>query len=120
MEKQKIQLTQEKETLLVPLYSKAVGSQGPHSIIVDPKADEILRHIEYDFGELQVPRQTLITLAMRAKKLTVHVAFEFPRGAEEMGGAVAFEYKQFSISINPPLRTTSYYNLPGIARFVRL
>ena len=41
MEKQKIRLTQEKETLLVPLYSKAVESQGPHPIIVDPKAGEI-------------------------------------------------------------------------------
>ena len=73
MEKQKIRLTQEKETLLVPLYSKAVESQGPHPIIVDPKAGEILERIEYDFEELRVPRQTLITLAMRAKRLDSYV-----------------------------------------------
>lgn len=73
MEKQKIRLTREKETLLVPLYSKAVESQGPHPIIVDPKAEEILQRIEYDFDELRVPRQTLITLAMRAKKLDSYV-----------------------------------------------
>lgn len=73
MEKQKIRLTQEKETLLVPLYSKAVESQGLHPIIVDPKAEEILQRIEYDFEELRVPRQTLITLAMRAKKLDSYV-----------------------------------------------
>jgi len=69
MEKQKIKLTQEKETLLVPLLGKAMESGKEHPILVDPKAEEILGQVEYDFKELDVPRQTLITLAMRAKKL---------------------------------------------------
>ncbi len=69
MGKQKIKLTQEKETLLVPLYSKALESHRPNPIIADPKAEEILNGIEYDFQQLHVPKQTLITLAMRAKKL---------------------------------------------------
>ncbi len=73
VEKQKIRLTEEKETLLVPLFSKAAGSQRAHPILVDPKAEEILRHIEYDFEDLRIPRQTLITLAMRAKKLDSYV-----------------------------------------------
>jgi O-methyltransferase involved in polyketide biosynthesis len=67
--KQKIRLTEEKETLLVPLFSKAVESQRPYPILLDPKAEEILQHIDYDFDQLEVPRQTLFTLAMRAKKL---------------------------------------------------
>ncbi|MDH7577856.1 MAG: class I SAM-dependent methyltransferase [Bacillota bacterium] len=69
MEKQKIRLTQEKETLLIPLYSKAIESRRVRPIIIDPKAEEILRNIDYDFRELQIPRQSLVTLAMRAKKL---------------------------------------------------
>jgi O-methyltransferase involved in polyketide biosynthesis len=69
VERQKIRLTREKETLLVPLYSKAVESKRRHPIIVDVKAEEILGGIDYDFRELHVPRQTLVTLAMRAKKL---------------------------------------------------
>jgi O-methyltransferase involved in polyketide biosynthesis len=73
MEKQKIRLTKEKETLLVPLYSKAFESQQAHPIIVDPKAEEILQAIEYDFADLRIPKQTLITLAMRAKKLDSYV-----------------------------------------------
>jgi O-methyltransferase involved in polyketide biosynthesis len=73
MVKQKIRLTQEKETLLVPLYSKAVESQRIHPLIIDPKAVEILDNIEYDFRELNVPKQTLVTLAMRAKKLDTYV-----------------------------------------------
>jgi O-methyltransferase involved in polyketide biosynthesis len=73
MEKQKIVLTEEKETLLVPLYSKAVENQRPHPIIEDPRATEILEGIEYDFQKLHIPKQTLITLAMRAKKLDLYV-----------------------------------------------
>jgi len=69
VEKQKIRLAAEKETLLVPLFSKAAESSRPHPILVDPKAQEILQHIDYAFEDLDIPRQTLITLAMRAKKL---------------------------------------------------
>jgi O-methyltransferase involved in polyketide biosynthesis len=65
----RIALAREKETLLVPLYSKAVESQRPTPIIVDPKAIEILEGVDYDFRQLSIPRQSLVTLAMRAKKL---------------------------------------------------
>ncbi len=54
---------------MVPLYSKALESRRPHPIINDPKTEEILSGIEYDFQNLRIPKQTLITLAMRAKKL---------------------------------------------------
>ena len=73
MSKQKITLTQEKETLLIPLYSKALEAQRTTPILVDPKAQEILQDIDYDFAKLEVPRQTLVTLAMRAKKLDEYV-----------------------------------------------
>jgi O-methyltransferase involved in polyketide biosynthesis len=69
MEKQKIHLTEEKETLLIPLYSKALASRHPKPILVDPKAEEIIRGIEYPFGELHVPQKTVLMIAMRAKKL---------------------------------------------------
>jgi O-methyltransferase involved in polyketide biosynthesis len=69
MNKNRIKLTREKETLLVLLYSKAVESRRSHPVIYDPKALEILASIDYDFRELRIPEQTLTTLAMRAKKL---------------------------------------------------
>ncbi|MBI9050247.1 MAG: class I SAM-dependent methyltransferase [Anaerolineaceae bacterium] len=73
MEKHKIILTEEKETLLVPLHSKAMQSQLNQPILIDLKAEEILNQIEYDFEGLHVPKQTLITLAMRAKQLDTYV-----------------------------------------------
>jgi len=72
-ERQKVRLTEEKETLLVPLLGKAMMSKEPHPIIVDPKAEEILEGVDYDFDLLRTPRKTLVTLAMRAKQLDSYV-----------------------------------------------
>lgn len=65
----KMRLTQEKETLFVPLYSKAVESKRPNPILTDTKAEAILAQVDYDFRQLHVPRKSQIMLAMRAKKL---------------------------------------------------
>ena len=67
--KEKILLTEEQETLLIPLYSKAMESQRPDPILVDEKAQEILEHVEYDFARLKIPRNTAVTLCIRAKKM---------------------------------------------------
>jgi O-methyltransferase involved in polyketide biosynthesis len=64
-----IKLTQERETLFVPLYSKALESKRSDPILVDPQAEAILAQVDYDFSKLRVPIQSRITLAMRAKKL---------------------------------------------------
>jgi len=61
-------LTQEKETLFVPLLGKAAESQRPNPILRDPKAEEIIAKVNYDFSKLDVPVQSRTTLAMRAKK----------------------------------------------------
>ncbi len=68
-EKQKILLTNEQETLLIPLYSKAVESRQTNPIFSDEKAQEILERVEYDFARLKVARKTTIMVCMRAKKL---------------------------------------------------
>lgn len=73
MEGERVTLTAEKETLLIPLYSKAVESARPRPILSDPNAAAILARIDYDFGALKTPRQTLATLAMRAKRLDWYV-----------------------------------------------
>jgi O-methyltransferase involved in polyketide biosynthesis len=64
-----IRLTAERETLLVPLLSKAVEVAKGHAILHDPKAADILGRLDYDFARLHVPKQSLLTLAIRAKKL---------------------------------------------------
>lgn len=70
--KEKVLLTEAQETLLIPLYSKALESQRPNPIFVDPKAQEILQGVDYDFARLNVPRKTTITLCLRASKLDAY------------------------------------------------
>ncbi len=65
MPKEKIALTKEQETLLIPLYSKARNNL----FFVDEKARQILDGVQYDFGRLKVPQKTAVTLCMRAKQL---------------------------------------------------
>jgi len=68
--KEKITLTHEQETLLIPLYSKARAN----TILVDEKACQILESVQYDFSKLKIPEKTQVTLRMRAKKLDMYTA----------------------------------------------
>lgn len=64
--KTKITLTPEQETLLIPLYTKA---QPGNPLFFDPRAQEILNQVDYDFIQLRVPYKTVILVCQRAKKL---------------------------------------------------
>ncbi|UCF62309.1 MAG: class I SAM-dependent methyltransferase [Anaerolineaceae bacterium] len=80
-QKEKIRLTPEQETLLITLYSKAMGC--PDSLFTDEMSLEILERIDYDFSRLKVPVGTRLTVCIRAKKIDDYV-MEFmashPRG----------------------------------------
>jgi O-methyltransferase involved in polyketide biosynthesis len=69
--KEKIRLTPEQETLLITLYSKAMGC--PDSLFADEKSRETLEQIDYDFSQLKVPVGTRLTVCIRAKKIDDYV-----------------------------------------------
>ncbi len=73
MQPPKIRPKHENVSFLIPLFCKAFESQRHNSILSDPKAEEIIRQIDYDFDHLEIPKQSLVTLAMRAKKLDSYV-----------------------------------------------
>ncbi len=68
IEKEKITLTKEQETLLIPLYVKAQDNP----ILVDEKARQILDEIRYDFRALKIPQKTAVTLRIRARQMDVY------------------------------------------------
>jgi O-methyltransferase involved in polyketide biosynthesis len=49
----KVHLKGAQETLLIPLYARALDSRSSHPILGDKKADEIVRSIDYDFERLK-------------------------------------------------------------------
>lgn len=65
----KVVLTKEMETLLIPLYGKAMQGQKRSPILIDSKAKEIVENIEYDFEALKIPAKTNTMMCMRAKLL---------------------------------------------------
>ncbi|MDD5017237.1 MAG: class I SAM-dependent methyltransferase, partial [Eubacteriales bacterium] len=65
----KIVLTQEKETLLIPLFGKSKESHKPTPVLFDKKAVEILNRIDYDFASLKIPEKTNIMMCIRAKMM---------------------------------------------------
>lgn len=67
--KTKIALSQDMETLLIPLHYRVLEGRKPHPILVDPKAEEILGAIDYDFSRFQAHGGSPVTVVLRAKKL---------------------------------------------------
>ena len=63
--KEKILLSEEQETLLIPLFSKAQDNP----VLKDEKARQILERVDYDFGQLKVPYKTVVTVNIRARQL---------------------------------------------------
>jgi O-methyltransferase involved in polyketide biosynthesis len=66
VQKSKITLTPEQETLLIPLWIKG---QPDNPLFFDPKAEEILKQVDYDFERLHIPYKTVILVSQQAKKL---------------------------------------------------
>ncbi|APW61497.1 class I SAM-dependent methyltransferase [Paludisphaera borealis] len=79
----KVELTKEKETLLITLFAKAMDSRAADSILGDRWADEAVGRLDYDFAKLKIKRDETIGIAMRAKHLdrwTSEFLVENPRG----------------------------------------
>ena len=67
----KVNLTEEKETLLLTVYAKALDSRSRNPILNDKKADELVNRIDYDFEKL-IPKNSLgsgTIIPARAKQL---------------------------------------------------
>ena len=77
-------LSHEKETLLIPLYGKAMARKAGISFFEDPKAEEIVAHIDYDFQSLKIAPKTNLLMCLRAKLLDNYIR-EFLRQPGEKG-----------------------------------
>jgi O-methyltransferase involved in polyketide biosynthesis len=67
MPSEKIHFTQERETLLITLYARALHSRSPDPILRDPWAEEAVSRIDYDFTKLKVRELNALSIAVRAK-----------------------------------------------------
>jgi methyltransferase (TIGR00027 family) len=69
MDKVKIQdLSRVSETLMIPLYDRAMESQRPDAILTDPKAAELVQAIDYDFSKATLKPLDQFTRVMQARQ----------------------------------------------------
>src|SRR6185295_10105357 len=57
------------DSLFLTLYARALDNRRPHPILGDVTADQIVRTVDYDFGQLRVGTNLILNVALRAKKL---------------------------------------------------
>ena len=67
--KEPVQLSGVAETLLIPLWARAVETTRPDAIIRDPIALEIFENLDYDFSKFQGAWMTQTGIAIRTKIL---------------------------------------------------
>jgi O-methyltransferase involved in polyketide biosynthesis len=73
MDNKIITLNEEKETLLIPLYGKAMETIKKSPILSDSRALEIVDKINYDFKSLKIPVKTNTMMCLRAKIIDTFV-----------------------------------------------
>jgi O-methyltransferase involved in polyketide biosynthesis len=57
------------DSLFLTLCARALDNRSPHPILADPAADEIVRKLDYDYGQFKLNTNLIVTCAHRARKL---------------------------------------------------
>jgi O-methyltransferase involved in polyketide biosynthesis len=69
MTREHVDLSGDKQTLLITLYGKALDSRAERPILGDTFARDVVDHLDVDFAKLHVPRGAEVSLPVRAKHL---------------------------------------------------
>ena len=57
------------DSLFLTLYARALDNRRSHPILGDATADQIVRTTDYDYGQLHVDTNLILSASLRAKKL---------------------------------------------------
>lgn len=68
MAQERVRLTEEKETMLITLYSRAIESRSVDPWLRDPWAEQAVDKIDYDFGSIKLSKVEPLAIAIRAKQ----------------------------------------------------
>lgn len=81
MEREKVDLSGAPATMLATLYGRALHSRSADPILRDPFAEEAVRRLDHDFGEVGLRRDDPLSIALRANvfdQLTAERIAEHP------------------------------------------
>src|SRR3712207_9095407 len=62
-------LTPTEDSLFLTLCCRALDNRRPRPVLGDAMADEIVRTLDYDYGQLHIDTNLMLNASWRAKKL---------------------------------------------------
>jgi O-methyltransferase involved in polyketide biosynthesis len=73
------------DSLFLTLYARALDNRRSHPILGDAAADQIVRTVDYDYDNLDVDTNLILSVALRAKKLDQVVSEFLARHPDAVG-----------------------------------
>ena len=68
MTKARIDLSGVPETLLIPLYCRAVENQRPDALVKDERAVDLMNRLDYDFSQVKFSAIDVLFTIMRVRE----------------------------------------------------
>jgi O-methyltransferase involved in polyketide biosynthesis len=73
------------DSLWLTLCARALDNRSPHPILADAMADQIVRTLDYDYGQLHIDTNLMVNVSLRAKKLDEVAAGFLARHPDAVG-----------------------------------
>jgi O-methyltransferase involved in polyketide biosynthesis len=98
------------DSLFLTLYGRAADNRRPHPILGDATADQIVRTADYDFGQLDIDTNLILSVALRAKKLDQVASAFLARHPDAVGLDLGAGLDTRMIRLAPP-PTVDWYDI---------
>jgi O-methyltransferase involved in polyketide biosynthesis len=104
------------DSLFLTLYARALDNRRDHPILGDPRADQIVHTLEYDYDKLHPDTNLILNVALRAKKLDQVTSAFLARHPDAIGLDLGAGLDTRADRIDPP-STVDWYDVdfPAVA-----
>jgi O-methyltransferase involved in polyketide biosynthesis len=104
------------ESLYLTLAARAADSRRPRPILGDAMAGQIVRTLDYDYGQLRIDTNLILNVALRAKKLDQVASAFLARHPDAIGLDLGAGLDTRVVRLDPP-PTVDWYDvdLPAVA-----
>ena len=96
-------LTPMEESLFLTLCCRALDNRSQRPVLGDAMADEIVRRLDYDHGQLHIDTNMVLSTALRAKKLDEVASRFLARHPDGVGLDLGAGLDTRVLRIDPPL-----------------
>ena len=98
------------DSLWLTLCCRALDNRAPRPILGDAMADEIVRKLDYDYGQLHINTNLIVNVALRAKKLDEVASGFLARHPDAVGLDLGAGLDTRMIRLAPP-PTVDWYDI---------